>query len=1004
MRVRQAMPAAIAIFLVVAFVLVPQEGRPQTSSRSAPVRTIEFTTTQVTQPEVTLSPDDQWLIVTMLGHLFRLPVAGGAAEQLTFGPSYDADPVFSPDGARIAFTSDRDGREGNIFVLELESKRIAQVTHEAWAGRPTWTPDGQAIVYLAYVPLFQTVSLVRRIALSGGEPQTLSTPPRQFRTVFYLPDGRLVWTVVERQQGPSRLTTRFEVVSPQGSVSALRTIEGEVDRVVSSPAGDGLYCRRLLTPQNSGRLYDADLLFLPLSGGPERLVTVVPHEPVRFAVATDGKSLYLGEAGSLWKIALTSLAREPIAFKARVRLEIQGTVTPPKTAYGAPRLPVVRTVTSPRLSPDGRTLVFGALGYLWQQPLNGGPARRLFEGSAFEDWPAYSPDGRQLAFVRSEHGKDEIRILDLENRQTRTVASGLGQPSWSPDGQRLVFRAGEQSESFRVVSVSLSDGKSEQLAETGLWSPRPQFSADGRWLYFSANTSGTGTLYRQALEEKAKPEPVTQLARHLSDGVVSPDGKWLVFRRNREIWAAALGTEPVQEKDVRQLNPQGGDSFAFTPDSAGVIYAVGNRVWRQKLANGEREEIPIRLAVTASTPPPLLLRRVRVLDFDAGGFGPETTVFVEQGRIRWMGSERGHTLPRETVTLDAGGRFAIPGLFDMHVHLDRWWHSVGADHKAFLAYGVTSVREVGGEPNWTKALSERSEATSDPVPRYYFAGELIEGTKSVGGDLSLLIADENDARTSVRALKDEGVHFLKAYSTLPWPLHRVVAEEARRLGLQVIGHGLTVEEVTKSVTLGYATLEHLPWPNPYYDDVLQLLAASGTRWDPTLAIVGGNRVLLRDEPEQWTEAKFRAFGSRDWVEQGNLCGLSNSLRGSWAQWLGSVTAAHRLGVGLLAGTDAAHPCVFYGSALQWELEHFVHAGLKPIEVLRMATEEAAHTLGAEDLGTLAAGKLADLVLLDSNPLENIRNTQLIWRVIKGGWLFDPDTLRPPATSRTPGQP
>ncbi|MEE8200590.1 MAG: hypothetical protein V3R29_05405, partial [Candidatus Acidoferrales bacterium] len=117
----------------------------------AAARTIEFETTEVTEAEVTLSPDGHWLIFTMLGHLFRLPVEGGTAEQLTFGPYYDTDPVFSPDGTRVAFVSDRDGSEGNVFVLELPTGKTKQVTHEPWVGRPTWTPDGQAIVYLRFV-------------------------------------------------------------------------------------------------------------------------------------------------------------------------------------------------------------------------------------------------------------------------------------------------------------------------------------------------------------------------------------------------------------------------------------------------------------------------------------------------------------------------------------------------------------------------------------------------------------------------------------------------------------------------------------------------------------------------------------------------------------------------------------------------------------------------------------------------------------------------------------
>ncbi len=162
-----------------------------------------------------------------------------------------------------------------------------------------------------------------------------------------------------------------------------------------------------------------------------------------------------------------------------------------------------------------------------------------------------------------------------------------------------------------------------------------------------------------------------------------------------------------------------------------MIYAAGNRVWRHPLAGGERQEILIRLKLQRPTPPPLLVRRVRVLDFASGGFGPETSLFIEHGRIRWMGSEDRHTLPRETAILDAGGRFAMPGLFDMHVHAE----AVNpANQKAFLAYGVTSVRDTGGWLPWLNALEDRSEATSEPLPRYFYAGDIF---RDRGGALQI---------------------------------------------------------------------------------------------------------------------------------------------------------------------------------------------------------------------------------------------------------------------------
>ncbi len=152
------------------------------------------------------------------------------------------------------------------------------------------------------------------------------------------------------------------------------------------------------------------------------------------------------------------------------------------------------------------------------------------------------------------------------------------------------------------------------------------------------------------------------------------------------------------------------------------------------------------------------------------------------------------------------------------------------------------------------------------------------------------------------------------------------------------------------------------------------------------------------------DPKFRTFAHLSSFRKGQtgLCVKYLNYNGKLGGWIGqlaSIRAAHRLGIKLQVGTDATQACVFYGLSLHWELEYFVQAGIPPLEVLRMATQEAAAGVGADDdLGTLTPGKLADIVLLNANPLEDIKNTQSIWRVIKGGWVFDPEKLRPPVST------
>jgi imidazolonepropionase-like amidohydrolase/Tol biopolymer transport system component len=971
--------------------------------------TVEFETTEITAPDVAVSRDGRWLIVTMLGHLFRLPKEGGQAEQLTFGPYYDTEPAISPDGERVAFVSDRDGSEGNLFLLELATGEISQVTHEYWAGKPVWSPDGETIGYLSYAiehwnPSMPSVpAVVRRVSRTGGEPDRITSEAAPGLWLFYLPDGRLGWTrpAIDQPDGaPPTFVTRLLVTDPEGAVDTLLSLDGIVWHVLPVEEPPGLiYHRGLFRPSREGWGVHS-WIYSPLTRESERLITILPilssHNP-RVGVTPDGGHLFFGESGRLWNYNLRDGDQGFVPFSATVKLDVHAPVQPPKRKLRTARDVVrPRRITEPRLSPDGR-LVFGAAGYIWQQLPGDSAARRVFVGSSLERTPELSPDGRKLAYVPCEHGRCEIRVFDFESGQESRVADGDQRIlSWTPDGQRLLFdRAG------RVVAVSVEDG-SEQFLGSSLgsyWLKRPHLSGDGTILYVSANITGVGSLYRQRLDGNGAPEAITDFTRHLSEGVVSPDGGWLVFRRNTEIWAAPLREDVVEDKDTRRLSDAGGDGFALTPDGSAVIYAVGHRVWRQPLAGGAREEIPVRLEFELPTPPTLLVQQLRLLDFTAGSFSAPTSVLVVDGRVRGIGEEADRLAPPNAVVVDAGGRFAIPGLFDAHVHLGR-----GSMNEAFLAYGVTSVRDCGVWLSWLQNLDDRSDVSTDPFPRFFYSGGQFIDAQPRRSDIDLLLHDPDEAAAYVRRWYEHGVDFLKVYpqgyeldGARPWWMFRAVAAEARRLGMPLAGHGTTIEEVVKSVTLGFTVLEHA---FASYDDVHQLLAAAGTRLDPTLSTSFGTAVLLHDEPERLADPKLRAFVPGEAVETGAAFypwADWNALRTYSAGKTAMAAGSYQRGAQILAGTDvmlnARDDQAFAGVALHWELEHLVDAGIPPLEVLRIATQGAAVAVGAaDDLGTLDVGKLADIVLLAANPLEDIKNTQTIWRVIKGGWVFDPEEL------------
>ncbi len=376
------------------------------------------------------------------------------------------------------------------------------------------------------------------------------------------------------------------------------------------------------------------------------------------------------------------------------------------------------------------------------------------------------------------------------------------------------------------------------------------------------------------------------------------------------------------------------------------------------MKDGERKQIDIHLKLSTEPPAPLLLRNVRVLDLKAGSFTGATSLLVEDGRIQWIGAEASHTLPPDLYIVDAAGRFAIPGLFDMHGHTATPIHIQTtrdvSQMEDWIAYGVTSVRDMGSDIATLNAWTDRRTAFAEPVPRVFSYGSMIESMPFIWGGSAFGTSDEQ-MRDIVRLEKEEGSVGVKSYFTLPWTLHRAVAAEALKQGMPVAAHGLFREEIIRGALIGHADEEHMLPINLYSADLLQLMKATGMHWTPTLALA------FSIIPE--------ASPLRTWM-------------------LAELKRAYETGVSLHAGTDAANPRDNYGQSLHAELQNFAKAGIPPIEILRIATQRSADWVGAGNLlGSLEPGKLADLVLLDKNPLDDIANTLTIWQVVAGGKVF-----------------
>jgi hypothetical protein len=434
---------------------------------------------------------------------------------------------------------------------------------------------------------------------------------------------------------------------------------------------------------------------------------------------------------------------------------------------------------------------------------------------------------------------------------------------------------------------------------------------------------------------------------------------------------------------------------------------------------------PLQRARSEETPRPVVIRGCSVLDVGGGKILADRTVVLDGGKIRAIGTlENPVETPPASTTIAAEGKFLIPGLIDAHVHLVHVLDSckVTGDEilPLFVAAGVTSVRDIGDEIVAETLVARFAEAFPEKAPRVFRCSPLIDRDPPFHRDIGRAVTDVARVPEFVDEMVGWGVTSLKLYVGTPREIGRAVIMEGHKRGLKVAGH-LGAYAAQDAVADGIDVLEHiwsvfnyivpleqskrpnhrstLELDNPKAKELIAALSETQTFVDPTL-VVFRNMILLNDQPaysEHPDNAVVPARLLRHWNGYKSRTNLRPETitirRGEFGKYQELTGMLYRAGVPLLAGTDAPEPFVPPGFSMHQELELLVESGLSPAGAIRCATLHNAQALGqAGRLGTIEPGKLADLVLLDANPLESIGNTRRIAKVFRGGLILDPDVL------------
>jgi imidazolonepropionase-like amidohydrolase/Tol biopolymer transport system component len=937
------------------------------------------------------SPDGEWIAGHKhftaerslgSGEIWLWHRTGGDGLQMTEKPNDQKDvgePAFSPDGRYIYFSQDTTpgktfayNKDSNdqIYVirrLDRETGKILDfVDGPGGAIRPTPSPDGKRLAYIRRVR-FQSVLFIQDLA-SGIEQQVYAHLDR---------DMQETWAI------------------------------------------HGVYPAMGWTKDSSALVFWA-------GGKIHRLSVPATLEP-------SGKTPGL----------VAATADTVIPFRVRDRRQVTEALRFPVEV--APEIFPLKMIRFAQTSPDGKRVAFQAMGEIWVKNLpDGRPEPLTPEREPFEYFPSWSRDGKWIVYTTFDDGAyGSVRIAPAAGGAGRTITSEPGHyfdPVFTPDGKSVVYRKGTGnflrgqawSRDAGIYVVPVAGGKPTLVTDDGAL---PQFGAAGDRLFLmrygdeDKRSLVSLTLAGADLRTHATSEAATEFR-------LSPDGKWLAFTERWNVFitpfvptgkAVEVGPK-ASAIPLARVSKDAGEALHWSGDSRSLHWSLGPELYSRSLQDafaflaGAPEKLPeppaagVQLGFNVLYAKPsgrmaLVGARIVTMRHDAiDEVIADGVVLVEGNRIVAVGPRTGAgapVVPADAKVIDVAGKTIIPGLVDVH------WHGAQGSDKlipqqswvnlASLAYGVTTLHDPSNDTDEIFAAAELQKAGAIVAPRIFSTGTILYGAK---GDFKAEIDSEDDALSHLRRLKAAGAFSVKSYNQPRREQRQQVIAAGRELGMMVVPEGgsLLAQNLTQVVD-GHTGVEHSLPVGAIYKDVTQLWAGTKVGYTPTLGVAYGG--LMGEEywyakTDVWAEQPLASLVPRQILDPRSRR-RAIAPDNEWNHLLAAKNAAdlRNAGVSVQLGAHGQRE----GLAAHWELWMMVQGGMTPHQALEAGTLAGAKYLGLDkDVGSLEAGKLADLVVLDANPLDDIRQSTKLRYVLANGRLYDSATMNeiaPEAKKRAP---
>ncbi len=1012
-----------------------------------------FTVSEGTWMSVDVSPDGATLVFDLLGDIYRLPAEGGDAVLVHGGPAMQHSPTFSRDGERILYLSDASG-DDNLWTSRPDGADARQITNETVdvPTGPGWGPDDDSVVAARIVSTFGAMysSELRLFDIEGGAGRVLVETPGSGRDVEearFSRDGRFLY-YTERVLSPKFVYVDANHINyvlnrrdmETGATEEILRGFGGATSAEISPDGSRVAFVRRVGAKTVLFSYDTESRAeRPVYDGLARDLHAdfVPQGSYYpgYGWFPDNRRVAIWGKGKLFKVDMTTGESREIPFLSRARHRI--TVAPRFERDPSPERFTVRAIRNIAPAPDGTRLVFGALGRLWRMDLPSGTPARLTTGRTLEFDPTYSADGRALAYVEWDDERGSALKVMAGGGAISTVAENAGvirEPAFSRDGSRLAYRIRKGSEGMGghrgrpgIFWAPAGGGESRYVTAEG---EAPQFSPDGQRLFYTvSDRSGGGEVHRLKSvnldgfdeREHARTEDADTFELRLS-----PDARWIAFRsrqqyyalRYRETGVPLTVTSGGSAVPVAALSELGGYALTWSPDSTTVTWALGPDLYRAPIADrfthavGRVEPFAsIDLEVSFDAPEgSVAFTNGRVITMRGEEVLERATVLITGNRIAAIGPRETLVLPRDATVIDVAGKTLMPGLIDMHGHIDCCFGLGVVPQKqgtlyAALAFGVTTNFDPYSSELTSYETGESIAAGLTVGPRWIGSGSVIYGRAEKPDATYVPIQSLLDARAVMARKRALGAFVIKSYKQPMRRQRQQLVKAGRESGILVDVEGESHFQNNVSMVLdGHTNLEHNLPIATYYDDVVQLMAHGTTAHTPTLIVSFGELFgenYLYQTTRLWDDPKVRAYVRKTTSSYSPLDTPSaappyvrgmTTIHAADEMWdIGFRSVARSIkklddaGVTVHAGSHGQ----IAGLAMHWEMWLLAEGGMANARILRAATLNGAKTLGLDKhLGSLEPGKLADLIVLDENPLDDIRNTNTVRYTMVNGRLYD----------------